>query len=263
MNASPGVSETRARTTRAILSVATISRPGRRDVNEDACGHVEIGGRWCCVLCDGAGGHGGGDVAAQRAVETVLQAFERAPRVTPARVAELVGLADAAVLRSQSESSACADMRTTIVIVLLDASDGHVVWGHAGDSRLYRWRMGRELGHTRDHSLQQSLLDAGLAAPGDAAGVSRSLLTSALGSPEGCDVDVIEAAEALCDGDVLLLCSDGLWGTLDADRLTQALQTVPTPAAWLAGLDLEVGRSARPDQDNYSAVALWWEASRS
>jgi PPM family protein phosphatase len=243
----------------AALSVAVLSRPGRREANEDACGHLAAGDRWCCVLCDGAGGHGGGDVAAQCAVQTVLQAFERDPQVAPARVAELIGLADTAVLRAQREAAANTDMRTTIVVVLIDAGEGRAVWGHAGDSRLYRWRMGRLLGHTRDHSLQQKLLDAGLATPGDRSGVSRSLLTSALGSPEGCDVDVIEAPVPLCNGDVLLLCSDGLWETLDADTLTQAMQAVPTPQGWLAALDLEVGRTARASQDNYSALALWWE----
>lgn len=245
---------------RAALSVAVLSRPGRRETNEDACGQIVCGACQCCVLCDGAGGHGGGDVAAQRAVEAVLQAFERQPVVTPHRVAELIGLADAAVLRSQREVTASADMRTTIVVVLVDTKAGNAVWGHCGDSRLYRWRMGRLLGHTRDHSLQQTLLDAGLAAASDAPGVSRSLLTSALGSPEGCDVDVIEAPISLCNGDVLLLCSDGLWGTLDADTLTWTLHSVPTPQAWLNALDLEVDRAALGSQDNYSALALWWEA---
>lgn len=245
---------------RAALSVAALSRPGHRETNEDAFGQIVCGACQCCVLCDGAGGHGGGDVAARRAVEAVLQAVERQPAVTPRRVAELIGEADAAVLRSQREAAAGADMRTTIVLVLIDTESGDAVWGHSGDSRLYRWRMGRLLGHTRDHSLQQTLLDAGLATSSAAPGVSRSLLTSALGSPEGCDVDVIEAPAPLCNGDVLLLCSDGLWDTLDADTLTRTLHTVPTPGAWLSALDLEVGRAARTNQDNYSALALWWEA---
>ena len=245
---------------RESLSVAALSRPGRREVNEDAYGQCSVGSQWCSVLCDGAGGHGNGDVAAQRAVATILQAFETEPRASPQRVAELIGLGDAAVLQAQREVPAGSDMRTTIVVALVDTESGLAVWGHAGDSRLYRWRMGQLLDHTRDHSVQRNLFDAGLVAPGAAPEVSRSVLSSALGSPDGCDVDVVDAPLPLQDGDVLLLCSDGLWDTLDADTLTRSLNAVPSAPAWLAALDTAVRDSASPTQDNYTAIALWWEA---
>ena len=93
------------------LQLAMLSRRGSRERNEDACGHWGRGvpgqeGPACCVLADGAGGHGGGDVASQTAVTAVLESFAARPACDPARVLELIAHANRAVVTGQQASDA-------------------------------------------------------------------------------------------------------------------------------------------------------------
>ena len=124
---------------------------------------------------------------------------------------------------------------------------------------LLRERLDADVG--RERILDRVLLDsfdgrlreAGLPA-GDA---SSGLLTSALGSPEGFDLDVLETPQLLASGDVLLLCSDGLWSTVDEAQIAGSVAGCNGARDWLDRLESNVRQAARGDQDNYSALALW------
>ena len=170
------------------VSLAALTQTGRRECNEDAFGYWEGAGSLIAVLCDGAGGHGGGQTASRAAVTHVLEAFALHPEVSFDALQTLLKGANGAVLAQQVAGTTTADMRTTIVVLLLDLHSGAALWAHVGDSRLYRWHDNRLLGRTRDQSLDQRLRDAGLsgttAAPGQ--------LTSALGSPEGFEFEVVD-----------------------------------------------------------------------
>ena len=165
------------------VSLAALSQTGRRDCNEDAFGYWEGAESLVAVLCDGAGGHGGGQAASRTAVTHVLEAFAIRPEVSHDALRRLVHGANDAVLARQVAGTQSADMRTTIVVLLVDLQSGAALWGHAGDSRLYHWHDFRLLARTRDQSLQERLRDAGLSASAAASGE----LISALGSPEGFD----------------------------------------------------------------------------
>lgn len=236
-------------------SIAALSRTGQRPRNEDACGYWEAAGSLVAVLCDGAGGHGGGQVAARTAVTHVLEAFAEHPEISADALTRLVEGADRAVVAQQVPGTPTADMRTTIVVLLLDVYSGAALWAHAGDSRLYHWHDGRLQGRTRDHSLQQRLRDAGLQPRG-----GDGQLTSALGSPEGFELEVLDTPQLMRAGDALLLCSDGLWSAVDEATLDEAAARCAGAEAWLDDLDAAVRRAARADQDNYSALALWCAA---
>lgn len=239
--------------TRALTtSVVALSQIGRRERNEDACGYWEGAGSLVAVLCDGAGGHGGGQAAARAAVSHVLDAFSRSPEISADALAHLVEGADRAVVAEQVPGTPTADMRTTIVVLLVDLYSGAALWAHAGDSRLYCWHDGQLLGRTRDHSLEQSLHDAGLQAP-----PGGGQLTSALGSPDGFELDVLDTPQLLGDGDALLLCSDGLWSALGDVALERSLRGCSGPQAWLDRLDGAVQRADLAHQDNYTALAVW------
>jgi len=248
----------------STLAIAMVSRLGGRERNEDACGHWGWGkpgqeGPVCCVLADGAGGHGAGDVASQTAVSTVLQSFGSRPACDPSRVRELIDLANRAVVAGQASSVATHDMRTTLVVWLCDASRATAAWGHSGDSRLYCFRNGKLFARTRDHSLYQSMIDAGLA---DAAAMrghpQRNVLTACLGSIEDFEADIVAHGVALLPGDAFLLCSDGFWEALDDAAIEAALQKAPSVQSWIDALEQSVARQGPLGQDNYTALGVWY-----
>lgn len=238
------------------ISLAALSQTGRRECNEDAFGYWEGAGSLVAVLCDGAGGHGGGQIASRAAVTHVLEAFARRPEVSLDALQELVQGANGAVVARQVAGTLTADMRTTIVVLLLDLFSGAALWAHAGDSRLYRWHDACLLGRTRDQSLEERLRDAGLSADAAASGQ----LTSALGSPEGFDFEALAAPQMLTSGDALLLCSDGLWSAFDDAGMERSPVGCGGAQTWLDRLDAGVQQAGRGDQDNYSALAVWCSA---
>jgi serine/threonine protein phosphatase PrpC len=246
------------------LSIAMLSRQGARERNEDACGHWGNGssgrdGPVCCVLADGAGGHGGGDIASRTAVAAVLDSVAAEPACGPRRVAELLELANRAVRARQSSSDSTRDMRSTLVVWIGDASSRTAAWGHVGDSRLYCFRDGRVLLRTRDHSLYQAMIDAGYAVPADPrSSPERNVLTASLGSAGALEAEVVAEHFRMAVGDAFLMCSDGLWGQVQESDMEAALQRAASPQAWIEELADRVQRQAGAEQDNYSALAIWF-----
>jgi serine/threonine protein phosphatase PrpC len=244
--------------------IGMLSRRGGRERNEDACGHWVQGeagqqGPSCCVLADGAGGHGGGDVASQTAVSTVLQAFASKPGCDPEHVRELIELANSAVVSRQPLSEATRDMRSTLVVWLCDPRRGTAAWGHSGDSRLYCFRSRRMLLRTRDHSLYQSMIDAGMVDPAALRGnPQRNVLIASLGTLEHFQADVPTDRFLLLPGDAFLICSDGFWEGVGEAEMEDALERAADPQAWIEELGGLVERLARPGQDNYSALSVWY-----
>lgn len=241
------------------LRLSVLSECGGRATNEDACGYWRQSGPLCCVLSDGAGGHGGGDVASRIAVSSVLRDFADAPAVDGEYIGQLIERANGDVLEAQHEGGRVADMHATLVVLAIDPQARRAAWGHVGDSRLYLVRAGRVAHVTHDHSLLQSMIDAGFVDPRSADDhPGRDILTAALGSAQGCLPEFVLEPLSLADGDVFLLCSDGLWGSV-GDRIASRLQTATSPDDWLSQLACDVRELARAGQDNYSAIAVWCE----
>jgi protein phosphatase len=164
------------------------------------------------VLADGMGGQNAGEVASRTAVETCMRSLRRAPVRAQDALAAAVAEANRAVHRLALERPQFAGMGTTLVAA---AHDGDAVWvAHAGDSRAYRFA-GRSLSRvTVDHSVVQSLVDAGLLTPAQARRApNRHIVTRALGILEAIECDVSRVP--LAAGDLLILCSDGLTDMLD------------------------------------------------
>lgn len=240
------------------ILISVLSRVGARQRNEDACGHWGDRGPICCVLSDGAGGHGGGDVASRIAVDSVLTAFATRPQASSERVAALIAGANSDVISEQSRAAHLSDMRATLVVLVFDAAAGTAVWGHVGDSRLYLLRNGYVLSKTRDHSLYQSMIDAGFAdAAASATGAERSVLIASLGGDDGFEPEVLAAPIALESGDAFLLCSDGFWEHTPDAVIEASLQRSASPQEWVELLARRIADAAKPAQDNYSAIAVW------
>ena len=243
------------------LEVALLSDPGGRKYNEDACGHWHSVNQLCCVLADGAGGHGGGDVASRLTVQELIGRFAQAPSQDGGALGELLRQTNDALIGHREPGTPRADMHSTVVCLVVDFIAHRAHWAHAGDSRLYWFRGGRLLDRTRDHSLVQSLVDAGMLAEADVRShPKRSELRSALGiAPDVLEVSSADGGQPVQQGDVFLLCTDGLWEYIEDQKLEQMLATAPTPRAWLDMLAEEVMRSAahKTSHDNFSALVVW------
>ena len=242
------------------VQVAQRTCTGSRSRNEDCIAVDHQGPHWCLVLSDGAGGHGHGAEAARRVVERVVAGFRTRPPADALDLSELLLDAHDAVIAGQREmgtSSVKSSMHATVVVLLIDTSKGVALWGHVGDSLLYLWREGRLNTVTRDDSVLQSVLDTGLVDLTSMNKMSnRGALLAALGSADEIEPHVA-GPFALHRSDALLLCSDGWWGGLDFETLSESLAHAATPESWLdAMIDLTQQR-ADPRQDNYSAIAVW------
>jgi PPM family protein phosphatase len=240
------------------VSISLLSEVGGRKRNEDSCGYWSQDGVFCCVLSDGAGGHGGGDVASQIAVESILESFQSAPQVSSQNATDLVQLANQRVISRQAEDKALEDMRATLVLLLLDETNAKAVWGHIGDSRLYVFRGGSQFFQTKDHSVFQSMIDAGYIKPSAArTSPQRTVLTGSLGGEEGFTPDVTEGVQNLKPGDAFLICSDGFWEYVSETEMEHALLDSGSPEDWLALMQRKLLGNKREGNDNYSAIAVW------
>lgn len=243
------------------LQVEWLSERGGRSYNEDACGHWRSAQQLCAVLADGAGGHGGGDIASRVVVQELIGRFAAEPSAHGAQLGELLRATNEALIRHRIPGTARQDMHSTVVGLVIDFVGHRAHWAHAGDSRMYWFRDGHVLDRTRDHSLVQSLVDAGMLSTEQMRGhPKRSELRSALGiGPDVLEVSAADGGEPVRAGDVFLLCTDGLWEYLDDGILEATLAAATTPRAWLDALSGEVAKATREKagHDNFTALVVW------
>jgi len=240
------------------LEISVLSKPGGRPMNEDAYGFWAGAGVCFCVLCDGAGGQGGGDVASKLAVSTTLAWFQDSPECTGAAIEAALGSANRAIMQQQGTESRLANMRATAVVLAVDATHRNAAWGHLGDSRLYCFRHRRLIAQTKDHSVVQNMVDAGYLKAEDLRSADRrSALFAALGQEENFEPAIAPAAFALADGDAFLLCTDGFWEYIEETAMERALNEAASAEQWLRAMEVQVVERGGKAQDNYSALAIW------
>ena len=236
---------------------ASLSRPGGRERNEDACDYrvSDAGGVW--VVADGLGGHAGGERASRLAVETLLGILGDAPSVSPEGLSQALDQTQQVMLSAQREGGPhAAGMRTTVVVLVSDGESA--LWAYVGDSRLYHFRAGALLAQTRDHSVPQALVNAGEIPPEAIRGhEDRNRLLRSLGTEGAFRPSLPEAAVSLEPGDAFLLCTDGFWEPVSEEEMTAALATAADPAAWLATLERLLLERVAPTHDNYTALAVF------
>jgi len=182
------------------------------------------------ILADGMGGYNAGEVASSMAATLIRSQLvswldQKAASVSPRdlrRAMELsVEAANQAVFNASQSNPNYAGMGTTLVMAVFQ--DQRIMVAHIGDSRGYRLHGGRLARITRDHSLLQEQLDAGLITAEQAANASyRNLVTRALGVEEAVILEVNEVRVE--PGDCFLLCSDGLSDMIDDDMIAEILR---------------------------------------
>jgi PPM family protein phosphatase len=202
-----------------------------RKNNEDAIAISPLYG--LAILADGMGGHNAGEVASAIAVSVTRQALEnclqnmmqndsQSPSVSILKetIQEAIELANTTIIQAAQKGSQYRGMGTTLVLALLHADK--ITIAHVGDSRAYRFRRNQLLQLTRDHSLLQEQIDAGLL-NAEAAPFSRNknILTRAVGIDYLFKVEMHEHQTE--PGDLYLLCSDGLSDMLTASEIRDIL----------------------------------------
>jgi protein phosphatase len=202
--------------------------PGRaRSNNEDSVATDD--GVALAVLADGMGGYNAGEVASSMAtsfIRTELGRWlrEASKQASDAEVRRAMDIcvdnANRAIFNASTSNPQYAGMGTTLVVAVF--RDDRVLLGHVGDSRCYRLRAGKLQQVTRDHSLLQEQLDAGLITPEQAAFSSnKNLVTRAVGVEDSVLLETHQ--HDVLPGDVFLMCSDGLSDMLDDASIAQVL----------------------------------------
>ncbi len=241
------------------FSVFQVSRQGGRQINEDRMGYCYTNGSGLFLLADGMGGHPEGEVAAQLALQTVAAMYQKEakPELPDIRgfFSTAVMAAHRRILRYAIDRGLSDTPRTTFVAAVVQGNVAH--WVHCGDSRLYFVRDGELLARTRDHSyLEQQHGDPSVTIPAMAE-ANRNVLFTCLGSPAKPVFD-IAGPVPLQQGDKMLLCSDGLWGSLDDTDIVFHLGQKPVSVATPELVELALAK-AGAGSDNVTVVAMEWE----
>ena len=240
------------------FSVFQISRKGGREKNEDRMGYCYTKGSGLFLLADGMGGHPEGEVAAQIALQTISALYQKEARPEIEDVTAFFNAAIMAahrqILRYAAEKHLPDTPRTTLVAAIVQ--NGAATWVHCGDSRLYFVRHGELLARTRDHSYIEQRESAGPLGNSPSA-FNRNVLYTCLGSPSKPVFD-ITGPVLLQQGDRIMLCSDGLWGSVEDADIVYHLghKSVGMATPDLAEMALQ---KAGSHSDNVTLIAMEWE----
>lgn len=263
-----------------------------REINEDevfvkvvqATGEEPVG---LFIVCDGIGGHAGGEFASEWAVKTIreeLQDLFEAPdrrktvKLEPEEIEAIAAGRGAAtrkldetmmedrlrraiqraneVVRSiaRAKPQEAGDTGTTVTMAVVKGDEAYIA--NVGDSRTYLLREGQLKPITQDHSVVASLVKAGMIRPEELyTHPQRNLIYRSLGEKPEVEVDTFRLG--LQPGDRLLLCSDGLWEMVRDPQLTVIMDKAPSPKE--ACKRLIDAANANGGEDNISAVVVWVE----
>lgn len=235
-----------------------------RKLNQDAFSIENTLQLW--VLADGMGGHAGGEVASQIAVDTIPDVVrthlstETSPFLQPDKLESLLGQAlesaNQTIRKKAEEDERLKGMGTTIVVVAITRSPtGHQASvAHAGDSRAYLFRQGTLSLWTKDHTLMEERLALNLITPEQVrTHPLRHVLTKALGIEPQTQPTI--QTYSLNPSDLILLCSDGLTKML-TDQEIQALVGQEAPHAEAICRTLVATANQLGGEDNTTVVII-------
>lgn len=237
--------------------IGQANRLGNREINQDRFEAIETDEAVLLVLADGMGGRPGGELAAQVVVDTARKHFlnsHRPLRDVDGFLRNVIRTIHEGIKDLEVTEGLPASPGSTGVLCVLQ--DGQAQWAHIGDSRLYLFRNGVALYRTTDHSYVEQLYQKGKIDRGDLAShPQRSYITQCLGAMPQLPVPEISKPTALERDDVILLCSDGLWGAVD-DAQLGALLTEGDLDDVLNHMAGQAEQASYPSSDNVSAIAL-------
>jgi protein phosphatase len=241
----------------------------RRKINEDS--FLVSPETSLFAVCDGMGGHNAGEVASRMAIETLSAFIERSgveKEITwpwgldanlsfdANRLKTAIRLANARVFQAADNREDLTGMGTTVVAALF--SGDLMTVGSAGDSRCYLVRGGELKQLTRDDSWVSAALGEGILNSDDVEHHPlRNVITKAVGARDSIDLDVVE--HRVAEGDLVMLCSDGLHGMLSDHELAKLLLPLPDSLEETSKRLIEAANGAG-GRDNITVVLLRYRA---
>lgn len=236
------------------------SRQGPRPYNQDRLAYSYSKDSLLLVLADGMGGHRHGEVAAQLAIKTLTDAFQRLAKPllnSPAKfLTDHIQQVHDMIENVTQTENLVESPRTTIVVAVIQR--GYLYCAHVGDSRLYHFRGDHLLYRTEDHSIVQSLYNKGMISREEmATHPYRNKIYNCVGGETPPQIDLSDRIE-LVEGDTILLCTDGLWGALSDTEIKNVLnKNLDVTEATKLLLDAAEA-AADKHGDNLSAISVQW-----
>jgi serine/threonine protein phosphatase PrpC len=242
-----------------IYELGQANRLGNRETNQDRFAAIETDEGVLLVLGDGMGGQAFGEVAAQILVDTAKRQYKNANR--PIKdpkpfLDNILRSAHQSIVDFGEQQSPPVTPGTTGVLCLVQESQA--VWAHVGDSRLYLFQNGLPIYRTTDHSLVEMLYQKGeISRREQESHPKRNQITQCLGGglveePE----PTISNAVTMHVEDVILICTDGLWGPMDDAVIGNLLCRPGNLDDIINGMAQEAEQLSYPNSDNISVIAL-------
>lgn len=243
------------------IELAEVSLTGDREDNQDRAAAVTGDESALIVVMDGMGGHAHGARAAETGCKVMLELYraEHKPLFDPLGFLHLaLGRAHAAIVAIGTRLAIDTRPRATCAVCIVQR--GEAYWAHVGDSRVYHMRGGAVVMRTRDHSHVEQLLREGSISEDEIPGhPMRNYVECCLGGEPAVPEMSISRRQPLAEGDILLVCTDGIWSNLkDADI---AGFWKPGNGSCGDALKALAGRAvaaSAPHSDNASAASLVW-----
>ncbi len=222
---------------------------GCRQKNEDSLFAPECADGFFAIVADGMGGHNAGEIASSIVVDTIREKLDgvNPENIKKSDVQRMLATANTAVYKNAFENPERIGMGSTATVAVF--SGEKVLIGQIGDSRAYLFSDGEIRQITKDHSYVQLLIDSGYISEEDAKHhPQRNIITRAIGTESVVEADIYTVA--IKDGDIILLCSDGLSGTISDNDIADILRSdIHTAADRLVDAALSSGST-----DNISVV---------
>jgi serine/threonine protein phosphatase PrpC len=245
------------------FTIYQASRQGGRKNNEDRVAYSYSRDALMMVVADGMGGHMHGEIAAQIAVQTLTDQFQKQakPRLADPRafLSDTITRAHYAINDYAVEQDLLEIPHTTVVAAVVQ--DNTAYWAHVGDSRLYLFSDGGLIARTEDHTAVAQLVRDGLITEEEAGHhPERNKVSNCLG---GYVIPQVECATPipLHDADTLLLCTDGIWGMVNAHELSALINAYTLEDAVRHLMDHAEFRGGEHG-DNLSLVTMTWGEAR-
>jgi serine/threonine protein phosphatase PrpC len=242
------------------IEYADLSLVGDREDNQDRVAIAVRDAAAFMIVLDGMGGHSDGSRAADTALKSLLDSFHQIslPAFDPLGFLHLaLSKAHDDVARLGAGQSMDSRPRATTAVCLVQ--DGAAYWAHIGDSRVYWIRRGQVLERTRDHSHVELLLREGKITEQEVAThPMRNFVECCLGGDPSIPEMTIAGRRVLQPGDVLLLCTDGIWANLKDSDIAGFFRDEGNLRAWLEALGRRAVQASAPFSDNSTAAVLRW-----